>query len=79
MSHHVLIVDDDPAVRRLLHRWIDAEGVRVVEAATAEQGLLLASQEPPAVALCDINMPQGRTASGWLSSCAVCTPKRRPS
>jgi response regulator RpfG family c-di-GMP phosphodiesterase len=62
---HVLIVDDDPAVRRLLHRWIDAEGVRVVEAASAEQGLLLASQEPPAVALCDINMPQGKNGL-WL-------------
>ena len=62
---HVLIVDDDPSVRRLLHRWIDAEGVRAVEAASAEQGLLLASQEPPAVALCDINMPRGKNGL-WL-------------
>ena len=43
----VLIVEDEAPIRRLLHRWIDAEGVRAVEAESAEQGLLLASEEFP--------------------------------
>jgi response regulator RpfG family c-di-GMP phosphodiesterase len=62
---NVLIVDDEAPVRRLMHRWLDAEGVSAVEAASAEQGLLLASQLPPAVALCDINLPRGQNGY-WL-------------
>lgn len=63
--NHVLIVDDDAPVRRLLHRWVDAEGAIAMEADSAEQGLLLASQSPPAVALCDIHLPPGRDGF-WL-------------
>jgi putative two-component system response regulator len=62
---YVLIVDDDGSIRRLLHRWVDAEGVRAVEATSAEQGLLIASQEAPAVALCDIQLPRGQNGF-WL-------------
>jgi len=61
----VLIVEDEAPIRRLLHRWIDAEGVRAVEAESAEQGLLLASEEFPAVAFCDINLPRGQSGF-WL-------------
>ncbi|HEY5619207.1 MAG TPA: response regulator [Vicinamibacterales bacterium] len=61
----VLIVEDEAPIRRLLHRWIDAEGVRAVEAESAEQGLLLASEESPAVAFCDINLPRGQSGF-WL-------------
>jgi response regulator RpfG family c-di-GMP phosphodiesterase len=61
----VLIVEDESPIRRLLHRWIDAEGVSAVEAETAEQGLLLASEQLPAVAFCDINLPRGQSGF-WL-------------
>ena len=61
----VLIVEDEAPIRRLLHRWIDAEGVSAVEAESAEQGLLLASEEFPAVAFCDINLPRGQSGF-WL-------------
>jgi response regulator RpfG family c-di-GMP phosphodiesterase len=60
-----LIVDDEPQFRRLLRRWIEAGGVTAAEAESAEQALLLASQDPPRVALCDINMPRGQTGF-WL-------------
>lgn len=63
--NYVLIVDDEAPVRRLIHRWVDAEGHTVVEAASAEQGLLLACQYPPGVALCDIHMPRGQNGF-WL-------------
>lgn len=62
---HILIVDDDPGIRRLLQRWIEADGGTAVLAESAEQGLLLASQYPPAVALCDIRLPRGQDGF-WL-------------
>ena len=61
----VLIVEDEAPIRRLLHRWIDAEGARAMEAESAEQGLLLASEKTPAVAFCDINLPRGQSGF-WL-------------
>jgi response regulator RpfG family c-di-GMP phosphodiesterase len=61
----VLIVDDEPQFRRLMHRWVEGMGMSAAEAESAEQALLLASQEPPKVALCDINMPRGQTGM-WL-------------
>jgi response regulator RpfG family c-di-GMP phosphodiesterase len=61
----VLIVDDEPMFRRLVRRFLDVDGLQAVEAESAEQALLLASQDPPQVALCDINLPRGQTGF-WL-------------
>ena len=62
---HVLIVDDDVPLGRLLRSWIEAEGASVVTATGAEQALVLASEHAPAVALCDICLPGGRDGF-WL-------------
>lgn len=62
---HVLIVEDQVPIGRLLRAWIEAEGASVVTATGAEQALLLASEHPPAVALCDIRLPGGRDGF-WL-------------
>lgn len=62
---HVLIVEDQVPVGRLLRTWIEAEGASVVTATSAEQALLLASEHTPAVALCDIRLPGGRDGF-WL-------------
>lgn len=62
----VLVVEDQPQMRQLLHRWLEADGATVVEAATAEDGLTLATAgEPPAVALVDLRLP-GRSGL-WLA------------
>jgi response regulator RpfG family c-di-GMP phosphodiesterase len=54
----VLIVDDEPPIRRLMQSWVQSEGVTAVEAASAEQALTLIETEgPPAVALCDLKLP----------------------
>lgn len=62
---HVLIVEDQAPIIRLLHSWVEAEGESAVTATSAEQALLLASQQSPAVALCDIHLPGGQDGF-WL-------------
>lgn len=54
----VLIVDDQAEMRRLLRKWVEAEGATAIEAATAEEGLEAAlAAEDTAVALCDLRLP----------------------
>ena len=53
----VLIVDDEPAVREILSRWLSAAGYTTHQAADAESALELLATVPVAVALCDQTMP----------------------
>ena len=54
----VLIVDDEPAVRELLRRWLTRWGYeRVRMAADATQALEAMLAEPASIMLVDINMP----------------------
>lgn len=55
--HPVLIVDDDPAARRLLSITLTHAGMRVEEATTGPQALDLAGRRPYSVVLLDSNMP----------------------
>ena len=57
-----LVVDDDPAVRDLLARFLRAEGFGVLVAATGEEGLRLARQHHPALITLDVLMPG---VDGW--------------
>ena len=54
---HLLIVDDDPAVRRSLTVALEGEGLRVTPAATAEEGLSLYLREMPDVMVLDLFLP----------------------
>jgi response regulator RpfG family c-di-GMP phosphodiesterase len=65
--NEVLIVDDEVGCRQLLRRLIERTDVAVAEAVSAEQALLIASTQPPHIALCDVNMPGGRDGF-WLAS-----------
>jgi response regulator RpfG family c-di-GMP phosphodiesterase len=54
----VLIVDDEPSMRRLLGLWAESEGAAVVEAPSAEQAIVaLDCGCVPAVAFCDLRLP----------------------
>jgi two-component system, OmpR family, KDP operon response regulator KdpE len=58
MRKDVLIVDDEPAIRRLLTGALDRSGMTHVEAATAGEALRLAGSQPaPLVALLDLGLP----------------------
>jgi len=53
----VLIIDDEPQMRRLLETILKADGYRVSEAATGEEGLTDAAQRQPDVVVLDLGLP----------------------
>lgn len=57
MSKAILIVDDDPLLRRSLGFSLERAGYRTSAAATAEDGLALARRDPPDLVLLDIALP----------------------
>jgi signal transduction histidine kinase/DNA-binding NarL/FixJ family response regulator len=58
----ILVVDDDPAVRDLMSRFLSKLGFRAVAAAGAEEGLRLAREVNPLVITLDVIMPE---RDGW--------------
>lgn len=53
----VLIIDDEPQIRRLLRITLEANGYRVFDAATGQDGLVQAAQRRPDVILLDLGLP----------------------
>lgn len=58
----ILVIDDDPAVRDLMWRFLRKLGFHVVAAANGEEGLRLARQVHPRVITLDVIMPG---LDGW--------------
>ena len=58
----VLVIDDDPAVRDLMVRFLGKEGYRVLPAADGEAGIALARNARPDVITLDVMMPG---MDGW--------------
>jgi two-component system KDP operon response regulator KdpE len=57
-DHLVLIIDDEPPIRRFLRASLSAQGYRMSEAATGEEGLKLAAQQPPDLVILDLGLPE---------------------
>jgi two-component system, OmpR family, KDP operon response regulator KdpE len=53
----VLVVDDEVQIRRLLRVCLEANGYRVSEAATGQEGITAAAQRPPDLILLDLGLP----------------------
>ena len=53
----VLIIEDEPQIRRLLHLTLESNGFRVIDAATGEEGLLQAATGRPEVIVLDLGLP----------------------
>lgn len=58
----VLIIDNDPAIRDLLSRFLRQEGFGALCAASGEEGLRLARASAPSAILLDVMMPH---MDGW--------------
>ncbi len=67
MPVSVLIVDDEPKVRRSLRRLLERAGYRVTETGCGEQALLLMENEPCDLVLTDFRMP-GMNGSELLNA-----------
>lgn len=52
-----LVIDDEVQMRRLLRVNLEAQGYRVVEAATGQEGITEAAQRRPDVVLLDLGLP----------------------
>ena len=54
---HILIIDDDEDIRRLLTMRLQARGFRVTPATSAEEGLAHVAIDPPRLVISDIRLP----------------------
>src|SRR5262252_2498270 len=53
----VLVIDDEPQIRRLLSVTLEANGYRVLAAGNGQEGLVLAAQHRPALVILDLGLP----------------------
>ena len=61
----ILVVDDEPTIRRLVRAVLDGKGYRLLEAADGPSALETARREQPDLVLLDLALPQ-------LSGTEVC-------
>ncbi len=53
----VLLIEDDPQIRRFLRATLPAHGYRLIEAETGDRGLVEAATRTPEVVLLDLGLP----------------------
>ena len=56
-SLSILVIDDEPQIRRLLRITLEAAGYRVLDAANGNDGLIQAAQRRPDLILLDLGLP----------------------
>ena len=55
----ILIIDDEPQIRKLLSRMMELEGYEVFQATDCQSTLKQLKLHTPQVALCDVFLPDG--------------------
>src|SRR3979490_3238680 len=55
--HRILVIDDDPALRRILTMLFETNGFRVVAADTCELAIRQAQSHRPDVCIVDLGLP----------------------
>jgi two-component system KDP operon response regulator KdpE len=53
----VLVIDDEQQIRRLLRVCLEANGYRVEESPSGQEGIIAAAQRPPDVVILDLGLP----------------------
>jgi len=56
--HKILIIEDEPRMRKNMATVLKMEGFEVVTAANGREGVDAAQRESPALVLCDVMMPE---------------------
>jgi DNA-binding NtrC family response regulator len=62
----LLVVDDEPGIRSIVTRWVEANGFDVSVAGSAGEALDMMATTPAGVALCDVNLPDRNGM--WLAA-----------
>jgi two-component system KDP operon response regulator KdpE len=62
---NILVVDDEPQIRRVMRTTLSSQGYLITEAKTGEEALELMRKERPDLILLDVNMP----GMGGLETC----------
>jgi two-component system KDP operon response regulator KdpE len=62
---NILVVDDEPQIRRVMRTTLSSQGYLITEAKTGEEALELMRKERPDLILLDVNMP----GMGGLEAC----------
>jgi two-component system KDP operon response regulator KdpE len=62
---NILVVDDEPQIRRVLRATLSSHGYVISEAKTGEEALELAAKQRPDLFLLDVNMP----GMGGIETC----------
>src|SRR5882762_2008658 len=53
----ILIIDDEPQIRKLLSITLQSNGFNTVESETAKEGMTTAASHPPDLILLDLGLP----------------------
>lgn len=53
----ILIIDDEPQIRKLLRITLESNDLNVAEASSAKEGLAMAANHPPSLILLDLGLP----------------------
>lgn len=61
----ILVVDDEPQIRRVLRSTLSSQGYVILEAKTGEEAIEVARKEKPDLVLLDVNMPR----MGGIEAC----------
>ena len=73
-SGNILLTDDDPDLRRVLKKTLDALGFAVAESSNGEEALHQVKARPFEAVLLDVNMP----GMGGIEACRPNTQTRPP-
>jgi two-component system KDP operon response regulator KdpE len=57
MNPIILLIEDDPQIRRFLRASLITQGYELIEAGTGREGLALAAAQVPEVVLLDLGLP----------------------
>jgi two-component system KDP operon response regulator KdpE len=74
MKPRILLIEDDPHIRRFLRASLQTQGYELLEAGTGQEGLSLAASQVPDIILLDLGLPdlEGieviRRLRGWSAT-----------
>ncbi len=56
-KEEILIIDDEPQIRKLLEINLESHDYKVAQAATGQEGIIMAANHPPDLILLDLGLP----------------------